>query len=144
MHHGAVSSLSFLHFVLNVRSVLCRAELGPATSEPAAAAPENIALHRAAYQSTSANGPAHLGFSANLLTVATDTVPMQAVGSAAGIDGMAAQCAPCSTRSWSASFSTALPATSLLLPSPVSYFRALGMLHLLLPNLKPMRLEMVK
>lgn len=84
----------------------------------------------------------HLGFSANLFTVATDTVPKQAVSSVAGIGGMAAAVGGMfiaklvgyvldTTHSYVIPFAIA----------SVVYLLALGLLHLLLPNLEPMKLE---
>jgi MFS transporter, ACS family, hexuronate transporter len=85
---------------------------------------------------------AHLGFSANLFTVATDTVPRHAVGSVAGIGGMAAAVFAMfnakvigfvldTTHSYAIPFAIA----------SCSYLVALGILHLLLPKLEPMKLE---
>ena len=90
-------------------------------------------------------GAAHLGFSANLFTVATDTVPKHAVGSVAGIGGMAA--------ALGAMFNAKLigfvldTTHSYAIPFAIascSYLAALGILHLLLPNLEPMKLEAAK
>ncbi len=87
-------------------------------------------------------GAAHLGFSANLFTVATDTVPGHAVGSVAGIGGMAA--------ALGAMFNAKLigfvldTTHSYAIPFAIascSYLAALGILHLLLPQLEPMKLE---
>jgi ACS family hexuronate transporter-like MFS transporter len=85
---------------------------------------------------------AHLGFSANLFTVATDTVPRHAVGSVAGIGGMAAALGAMfnakligfvldQTHSYAVPFAIA----------SCSYLVALAILHLLLPKLEPMKLE---
>jgi ACS family hexuronate transporter-like MFS transporter len=88
---------------------------------------------------------AHLGFSANLFTVATDTVPKHAVSSVAGIGGMAAaiggmvvakQVGPLLDRTG-----------SYVIPFAVAsciYLLALGILQLLLPKLEPMKLEEAK
>ena len=85
---------------------------------------------------------AHLGFSANLFTVATDTVPKQAVGSVAGIGGLAAAVF--------AMFNAKLvgflldKTHSYVVPFAVaacSYLVALGILPLLLPKLEAMKLE---
>lgn len=85
---------------------------------------------------------AHLGFSANLFTVATDTVPKHAVGSVAGIGGLAAAVF--------AMFNAKLvgfvldKTHSYVVPFAIascSYLVALGILHLLLPRLEPMELE---
>jgi len=85
---------------------------------------------------------AHLGFSANLFTVATDTVPKNAVSSVAGIGGMAAAVGGMfiaklvgfvldGTHSYVIPFAIASSA----------YLVALGILQLLLPALEPMKLE---
>ncbi len=85
---------------------------------------------------------AHLGFSANLFTVATDTVPRHAVSSVAGIGGFAAAVF--------AMFNSKLvgfvldTTHSYAIPFAIascSYLVALGILHLLLPKLEPMELE---
>lgn len=85
---------------------------------------------------------AHLGFSANLFTVATDTVPRHAVSSVAGIGGFAAAVF--------AMFNSKLvgfvldTTHSYAIPFAIascSYLVALGVLHLLLPRLEPMELE---
>jgi ACS family hexuronate transporter-like MFS transporter len=85
---------------------------------------------------------AHLGFSANVFTVATDTVPSRAVSSVAGIGGVAAAVGGMfvakfvgfildTTHSYTIPFALA----------PCAYLIALGTLHLLLPNLEPMVVE---
>ncbi|MEI6077746.1 MAG: MFS transporter [Verrucomicrobiota bacterium] len=85
---------------------------------------------------------AHLGFSANLFTVATDTVPKHAVSSVAGIGGMAAAVGGMfiakligfvldTTHSYAIPFGIA----------SCVYLVALAILHLLLPKLEPMKLE---
>jgi ACS family hexuronate transporter-like MFS transporter len=87
-------------------------------------------------------GAAHLGFSANLFTVATDTVPRHVVGSVTGIGGMAAAVGAMfnakligfildTTHSYAIPFAIA----------SVSYLAALGILQLLLPRLEPMKLK---
>jgi MFS transporter, ACS family, hexuronate transporter len=85
---------------------------------------------------------AHLGFSANLFTVATDTVPGHAVSSVAGIGGVAAAVF--------AMFNAKLvgfvldQTHSYAIPFGIasgSYLVALAILHLLLPKLEPMQLE---
>jgi ACS family hexuronate transporter-like MFS transporter len=85
---------------------------------------------------------AHLGFSANLFTVATDTVPKHAVSSVAGIGGFAAAVF--------AMFNSKLvgfvldTTHSYAIPFAIascSYLVALGILHLLLPRLEPMELK---
>ena len=82
---------------------------------------------------------AHLGFSANLFTVATDTVPRQAVSSVAGIGGMAAAVggmvvAKCVGFVLDTTHSYALPFAA----AAAAYWLALGTLQLLLPHLEPM------
>ena len=85
---------------------------------------------------------AHLGFSANLFTVATDTVPKQAVGSVAGIGGMAAAVGAMFVAKL---VGFVLDTThSYVIPFAIAscaYFVALGVLHLLLPQLEPMKLK---
>ena len=85
---------------------------------------------------------AHLGFSANLFTVATDTVPKQAVGSLAGLGGMAAAVGGmfiAKLVGW------ILDTTgSYVVPFVIAacvYPIALGILHALLPHLEPMRFK---
>jgi ACS family hexuronate transporter-like MFS transporter len=85
---------------------------------------------------------AHLGFSANLFTVATDTVPKQAVGSVAGIGGLAAAVFAMFNAKLvgfvlDKTHSYAIP----FIIASSSYLVALGILHLLLPKLEPMKLE---
>lgn len=85
---------------------------------------------------------AHLGFSANLFTVATDTVPRHAVGSVTGIGGLvAALGAMCNAKlvgfALDRTHSYAIP----FAVASVSYLIALGILHLLLPQLEPMKLR---
>jgi MFS transporter, ACS family, hexuronate transporter len=84
---------------------------------------------------------AHLGFSANLFTVATDTVPKQAVSSVAGIGGMAAAIGGMGVAKLvgpllDATHSYAIPFAI----ASCAYLVALGILHVLLPKLEPMQL----
>lgn len=85
---------------------------------------------------------AHLGFSANLFTVATDTVPKMAISSVAGIGGMTAAIGGMfvaklvgfvldTTGSYRIPFAMA----------SIAYLVALAILHLLLPRLEAMKLE---
>ncbi len=85
---------------------------------------------------------AHLGFSANLFTVATDTVPKKAISSVAGIGGMTAAIGGMfvaklvgfvldTTGSYRIPFAMA----------SIAYLVALAILHLLLPRLEAMKLE---
>jgi len=85
---------------------------------------------------------AHQAFSANLFTVATDTVPKQAVSSLTGLGGMTATLASAyvarkvgfildSTGSYTIPFAV----------FSVAYLLALAVLHALLPRLEPMRLK---
>jgi ACS family hexuronate transporter-like MFS transporter len=85
---------------------------------------------------------AHLGFSANLFTVATDTVPKHAVGSLAGLGGMAAAVGGmfiAKLVGW------VLDTTgSYVVPFVIAacvYPVALTILHVLLPHLEPMKLK---
>lgn len=85
---------------------------------------------------------AHLGFSANLFTVATDTVPSRAISSVAGIGGMAAALGGMGVAKLvgyvlDATHSYAIP---FALASG-AYLLALAILHLLLPRLEPMTLD---
>ena len=88
---------------------------------------------------------AHLAFSANLFTVATDTVPKQAVSSVAGIGGMVAAIGSMFVAGF---VGPLLDKThSYVIPFSVAscaYFVALGILHLLLPRLESMKLEETK
>ncbi len=88
---------------------------------------------------------AHLAFSANLFTVATDTVPTQAVSSVAGIGGMVAAIGSMFVAKF---VGFILDTThSYVIPfalASCAYFVALGILHLLLPRLEPMELKEVK
>ncbi len=85
---------------------------------------------------------AHQGFSANLFTVATDTVPGAAVSSLAGLGGMMATVASLfaarfvgflldTTGSYAVPFAAA----------SCSYLAAFALLQILLPHLEPMRSE---
>jgi ACS family hexuronate transporter-like MFS transporter len=85
---------------------------------------------------------AHLGFSANLFTVATDTVPSHAVSSVAGIGGLAAAIGGMvvakfvgfiliTTHSYFVPFAMAAGA----------YLVAFAVLQILLPNLESMQVE---
>jgi len=85
---------------------------------------------------------AHQAFSANLFTVATDTVPKNAVSSVAGIGGMAAAVGGMFVAKavgfiLDATHSYAIP----FLLAPVAYLIALAVLHTLLPKMEVMRLE---
>jgi ACS family hexuronate transporter-like MFS transporter len=84
---------------------------------------------------------AHQGFSANLFTVATDTVPREAVSSLTGIGGMAATLASMVVTN---RVGAVLDRTgSYVLPFAMAscfYLVALGVLHTLLPRLEALRL----
>lgn len=84
---------------------------------------------------------AHLGFSANLFTVATDTVPKHAVSSVAGIGGMAAALGGMGVAK---AVGIVLDTThSYVVPfilAAAAYPLALAVVHLLLPRLEPMKL----
>lgn len=87
-------------------------------------------------------GAAHLGFSANLFTVATDTVPIQAVGSVTGIGGMAAAiCAMFNAKVVGFILDTTHSYFIPFAMAPVFYFIALAVLQILLPNFEPMELK---
>jgi ACS family hexuronate transporter-like MFS transporter len=85
---------------------------------------------------------AHLGFSANLFTVATDTVPQHVVSSVAGIGGLAAAIGGMIVAK---AVGFILGTThSYLVPFALSaavYFVALGILQLLLPRLESMQVK---
>jgi ACS family hexuronate transporter-like MFS transporter len=86
---------------------------------------------------------AHQGFSANLFTVATDTVPRQAVSSVAGIGGMLATLASVGMARM-VGFLLDTTGGSYAVPFGIascSYLVALGVLHALLPRLEPMQLD---
>jgi ACS family hexuronate transporter-like MFS transporter len=85
---------------------------------------------------------AHLAFSANLFTIATDTVPKQAVSSVAGIGGMmAAVAAMFMAKFVGMVLETTHSYVILFAIASGAYFVALGILHYLLPHLEPMSLE---
>jgi MFS transporter, ACS family, hexuronate transporter len=87
-------------------------------------------------------GAAHLGFSANLFTVATDTVPRHVSGSVTGIGGMAAAIgAMCNAKLIGFILDTTHSYAIPFAIASVSYLVALGLLQLLLPNLEPMKME---
>lgn len=83
----------------------------------------------------------HLAFSANVFTVATDTVPKHVVSSVAGIGGMAAAVGSMFVAK---AVGFILDATqSYVIPfalASCAYLVALGLLHLLLPRMEPMKL----
>jgi ACS family hexuronate transporter-like MFS transporter len=85
---------------------------------------------------------AHQGFSANLYTIVSDTVPRQAVSSVVGIGGMAGAVGGMFIAQLTG---YVLQATgSYVVPFAIAgsaYLVALGVLHLLLPRLEPMRLD---
>jgi ACS family hexuronate transporter-like MFS transporter len=85
---------------------------------------------------------AHLGFSANLFTIATDTVPKRAVSSVAGIGGLAAAVGGMVIAKI---VGFVLDTThSYLVPfllAALAYPVALACVHFLLPKLEPMKLE---
>jgi ACS family hexuronate transporter-like MFS transporter len=84
---------------------------------------------------------AHLAFSANLFTVATDTVPKHVVGSVAGIGGVAAAIGGMFVAKLvgfilETTHSYAIP---FMIASGI-YLAALGVLQFLLPHLEPMKI----
>jgi ACS family hexuronate transporter-like MFS transporter len=85
---------------------------------------------------------AHQGFSANLYTLVSDTVPRKAVSSVVGIGGMAGAIGGM----FIAKFMGYILDTtgSYLIPFALpgfAYLTALGIIHLLLPKLEPLNLE---
>jgi ACS family hexuronate transporter-like MFS transporter len=88
---------------------------------------------------------AHCGFAANLYTLVSDTVPRQAVGSVVGLGGMAGSLAG---MFFSQIVARVLHHTNnnYLVPfgmAATAYLFALLLMHLLLPRLEPMELEVV-
>ena len=86
---------------------------------------------------------AHCGYAANLFTLASDTVPKQAVSSVVGIGGMAGSIAG---MGFAQIVSRILEAThnNYLVPFAIAastYSIALALIHLLLPNLERMTFE---
>ncbi len=89
---------------------------------------------------------AHCGYAANLFTLASDTVPRQAVSSVVGIGGM---CGSIGGMIFAQVVSRILHATNnnFLVPfliAATSYSVALIVIHLLLPKLNPMSLDQAK
>ncbi len=85
---------------------------------------------------------AHLAFSANLFTVATDTVARQAVSSVAGIGGMVAALGAMFMSKFVGFVLDATHSYAILFGiASCAYFVALGILHLILPQLEPMKLK---
>jgi ACS family hexuronate transporter-like MFS transporter len=86
---------------------------------------------------------AHCGYAANLFTLASDTVPPQVVGSVVGIGGMAGAVAGMFFAQF-VSRILSLTHNNYLAPFAVaasSYLLGLACIHLLLPNLELMKLE---
>jgi len=86
---------------------------------------------------------AHCGYAANLYTLVSDTVPRQAVSSVVGIGGMAGSVAG---MFFAQIVSRVLHFThnNYLVPFALAastYLLALGLIHLLLPRLEPLRLS---
>jgi ACS family hexuronate transporter-like MFS transporter len=87
---------------------------------------------------------AHCGFAANLFTLVSDTVPQQAVSSVVGIGGMAGALGG---MAFAQLVSRILYYTNnnYVIPfalAPLSYLSALAIMHLLLPRLEPMKLDL--
>lgn len=83
---------------------------------------------------------AHQGFSANLYTIVSDTVPRKAVSSVVGLGGMAGAIGGLLIAKFMGYIleRTGSYLVPFLLP-PLAYFLALGILQMLLPRLGPMR-----
>jgi ACS family hexuronate transporter-like MFS transporter len=85
---------------------------------------------------------AHQGFSANLYTLVSDTMPGQAVGSVVGIGGMAGAIGMMAV---SETVSRVLQKTGsyfwLFVAASCGYLCVLLAIHLILPRLEPMRLD---
>ena len=87
---------------------------------------------------------AHQGFSANLYTLVSDTMPGEAVGSVVGIGGMAGAIGMMAV---SETVGRVLQKTGsyfwLFVAASCGYLCVLLMIHLILPRLEPMRLDPV-
>ena len=86
---------------------------------------------------------AHCGFAANLFTLVSDTVPQQAVSSVVGIGGMAGALGG---MVFAQLVSRILDLTNnnYVIPfalASLAYLVGLGIMHLLLPRLEPMKLD---
>ena len=86
---------------------------------------------------------AHQGFSANLFTLVSDTVPRKAVSSVVGIGGMAGAIGGMNAAQW---IGKLLDRTHnnyqlLFLVASVTYLVALAIIHALVPRMEPMKLE---
>jgi len=89
---------------------------------------------------------AHCGFAANLFTLVSDTVPQQAVSSVVGIGGMAGALGG---MAFAQLVSRVLYLTNnnYVVPfalASLAYLVGLGVIHLLLPRLEPMNLDVTK
>lgn len=85
---------------------------------------------------------AHQGFSANLYTLVSDTIPRYAVSSVVGIGGMAAGIGGMFNAKvagyvleWTGNY---LP---LFIMASIAYLIALGAIHWLVPRLEPIKIE---
>jgi len=85
---------------------------------------------------------AHQGWSANLYTLVSDTVPRQAVSSVVGIGGMAGAIGGIFIAQFMGFILTKTGSYRIPFAIPgVAYLTALLIIHLLLPRLQPMKLE---
>jgi MFS transporter, ACS family, hexuronate transporter len=89
---------------------------------------------------------AHQGFSANIFTIVSDTVPQQGIGSVTGIGGMFGSVG---SILFSGSVGYILDATgkNYFIPFSIAscaYLIAVLILHLILPRLEPMRLSTIR
>jgi ACS family hexuronate transporter-like MFS transporter len=86
---------------------------------------------------------AHCGFAANLFTLVSDTVPQQAVSSVVGIGGMGGALGGMAFAQL-VSRILYLTNNNYIIPfalAPLAYLMGLGVIHLLLPHLEPMKLD---
>lgn len=86
---------------------------------------------------------AHCGFAANLFTLVSDTVPKQGVSSVVGIGGMAGALGGMAFAQLVARI-LEFTHNNYMIPFAIAsliYLVALGVMHLLLPRLEPMRLS---
>ena len=84
---------------------------------------------------------AHCGFAANLFTLVSDMMPRQAIGSVVGIGGMASAIAAIGFAELTGRVLQSGDGYQVLFTiASVAYLVALGIMHLLVPRVEPMRL----
>ena len=86
---------------------------------------------------------AHCGFAANLFTLVSDTVPQQAISSVVGIGGMAGALGGMAFAQLVSRILDLTKCNYLLsfALSSLAYLVGLGIMHLMLPKLEPMKLN---